>query len=123
MRTVRFTYKEYAEKYGYNFANMTENIACLLYKGYNDIELPLLFANGEVKYDSWYRLLSRERIIAVLDRLKDMQEQEPGKKEKKLYLKDYDSIFDMLLDAQVYKDTGFIIKCYNDYDEKYLLNK
>lgn len=118
MRTVRFNYKEYAEKYGYSFANMTKDIACLLYKGYDDIELPLLFANGEVKYDSWYKLLSRDSIVAVLDYLKDMRRQESGKKKKKLYLKDYDSVYDMLQDVQVYKDMGFVVKCYNDYDDE-----
>lgn len=119
MRTFRFSYKEYAEKYGYSFANMTKDIACLLYKGYDDIELlPLLFANGEVKYDSWYKLLSRDSIVAVLDYLKDMRRQESGKKKKKLYLKDYDSVYDMLQDVQVYKDMGFVVKCYNDYDDE-----
>ena len=118
MKTVRFSYKEYAEKYGYSFANMTKDIADFLYKGYDDIELPLLFANGEVKYDSWYKLLSRDRIVAVLDYLKDMRQQESGKKKKKLYLKDYDSVFNMLVDVQIYKDEGFVVKCYDDYDNE-----
>ena len=118
MKTVRFSYQEYAVKYGYSFANMTKDIACLLHKGYDDIELPVLFANGEVKYNSWYKLLSRDRIIAVLDYLKDMRQQESGKKKKKLYLKDYDSVFNMLVDVQVYKDEGFVVKCYDDYDDE-----
>lgn len=118
MRTVKFSYKEYAEKYAYNFSNMTKDVALLLYKGYDDVTLPLRFANGEIKYESWYKLFSRDNIVEVLDYLKDMRRQEPSKKKKKLYLKDYDSVYDMLQDVQIYKDMGFVVKCYNDYDDE-----
>ena len=40
----------------------------------------------------------------------------------KLYLNEYDSVFDMIEDAITYKDEGYIVYCYDENDELFATN-
>ena len=41
----------------------------------------------------------------------------------KLYLNEYDSIFDMAIDAVMYQEVGYIVYCYGENGELFVTSK